>query len=127
MKSVPRKPIKWIGSSKKDLDKMPADVQDVFGHAIDLAQAGGKHPDTKPFHGHGAGVLEVVEDYSGDTFRAVYTIRFVGWVYVVHCFQKKSVRGIKTPKPDLELIDIRLKAATADYEAWMKTQNGVKK
>ena len=71
--------------------------------------------------------MEVVEDYSGDTFRAIYTIRFVGWVYVVHCFQKKSVRGIKTPKPDLELIDIRLKAATAGYEAWMKTQKGVKK
>lgn len=127
MKSVPRKPIKWIGSSKKDLDKMPADVQDVFGHAIDLAQAGGKHPEAKPFQGHGSGVLEVVEDYSGDTFRAVYTIRFVGWVYVVHCFQKKSVRGIKTPKPDLELIDLRLKAATADYETWLKTQKGVKR
>jgi phage-related protein len=127
MKSLPRKPIKWIGSSKKDLDKMPADVQDVFGHAIDLAQAGGKHPDAKPFLGHGSGVLEVVEDYSGDTFRAVYTIRFVGWVYVVHCFQKKSVRGIKTPKPDLELIDNRLKAATVDYEAWLKTQKEVKK
>ena len=127
MKSVPRKPIKWIGSSKRDLDKMPADVQDVFGHAIDLAQAGGKHPEAKPFQGHGSGVLEVVEDYSGDTFRAVYTIRFVGWVYVVHCFQKKSVRGIKTPKPDLELIDLRLKAATADYETWLKTQKGVKR
>lgn len=106
---------------------MPADVQDVFGHAIDLAQAGGKHPDAKPLQGFGSGVLEVVEDFSGDTFRAVYTVRFVSWVYVVHCFQKKSVRGIKTPKPDLDLIDSRLKAATADHGAWMKSQKGVKK
>lgn len=71
MKNSPRKPIKWIGSSKKDLDAMPAEVQDVFGHAIDLAQAGLKHPDAKVFKGHGSGVLEVVEDYFGDTFRAV--------------------------------------------------------
>lgn len=127
MKTLPRKPVKWVGSAKKDLDKMPADVQDVFGHAIDLAQAGGKHPDAKPFRGHGSGVLEVVEDYSGDTFRAVYTVRLEGWVYVVHCFQKKSVSGIKTPQPDLDLIDRRLKAAAIDHEAWIKAQKGVKK
>ena len=127
MKQIQRKPVKWVGSAKKDLDKMPGDVQDVFGHAIDLAQAGGKHPDAKPFRGQGSGVLEVVEDYSGDTYRAVYTVRFVGWVYVVHCFQKKSVQGIKTPQPDLDLIDRRMKAATADYEAWVKAQKGARK
>lgn len=124
MKNAPRKPVKWIGSAKKDLDKMPDDVKDVFGHAIDLAQAGGKHPDSKPFHGLGTGVLEVVEDFFGDTYRAVYTVRFVGWVYVIHCFQKKSVRGIKTPQPDVDLIALRLKAANDDYRAWVKSQKG---
>ncbi|PIQ56139.1 MAG: addiction module toxin RelE [Comamonadaceae bacterium CG12_big_fil_rev_8_21_14_0_65_59_15] len=127
MKQLPRKPIKWVGSSKKDLDKMPAEVKDVFGHAIDLAQAGGKHPDAKPFRGHGSGVMEVVEDYSGDTYRAVYTVRLESWVYVVHCFQKKSVSGIKTPKPDLDLIDQRLKVAAADHAAWLKSQKGAAK
>jgi phage-related protein len=127
MKTLPRKPVKWVGSAKKDLDKMPADVQDVFGHAVDLAQAGGKHPDAKPFRGHGSGVMEVVEDYSGDTYRAVYTVRLESWVYVVHCFQKKSVSGIKTPQPDLDLIDQRLKAAAADHAAWIKSHKGVTK
>ena len=85
------------------------------------------HPDAKLFHGSGSGVLEVVEDYFGDTYRAIYTVRFIGWVYVIHCFQKKSVRGIKTPQPDVELIGLRLKAAAEDYQAWVKTQKGVKK
>ena len=91
MISQPRKPLKWVGSSKRDLDAMPGDVQDVFGHAIDLAQAGGKHQDAKSMSGFGsASVLEVIENYRGDTFRAVYTVKFAGWVYVLHCFQKKS-------------------------------------
>ena len=78
---------------------MPEDVKDVFGHAIDLAQAGGKHQDAKVMTGFGsAGVLEVVEDDRGDTYRAVYAVKFAGWVYVLHCFQKKSKSGIKTPE-----------------------------
>jgi phage-related protein len=102
---------------------MPEDVKDVFGHAIDIAQAGGKHPDAKAMTGFGsAGVLEVVEDSRGDTYRAVYTVRFTGWVYVLHCFQKKSKSGIKTPKKDLDLIHTRPKAATRDFEAWRVTQ-----
>ena len=121
-----RKPIKWIGSAKRDLDAMPEDVKDVFGHAIDLAQAGGRHQDAKAMTGFGsAGVLEVVEDFRGDTFRAVYTLKFAGWVYVVHCFQKKSKSGIKTPKEDLALINARLKAAKQDYEDW-QTKQGVR-
>ena len=72
-----------------------------------------------------AGVLEVVEDFRGDTFRAVYTLKFAGWVYVVHCFQKKSKSGIKTPKEDLALINARLKAAKQDYEDW-QTKQGVR-
>ena len=122
-----RKPIKWVSSAKRDLDAMPEDVKDVFGHAIDLAQAGGKHQDAKVLTGFGsAGVLEVVEDHQGDTFRAVYTVKFAGWVYVLHCFQKKSKSGIATPKPDMELINIRLKAAKQDFEAW-QAQQGVRK
>jgi phage-related protein len=114
-----RKPLKWVGSAKRDLDGMPEDVKDVFGHAIDLAQAGGKQQDAKVLTGFGsAGVLEVVEDDRGDTYRAVYTVKFAGWVYVLHCFQKKSKSGIKTPKEDLDLIHARLKAAKLDFEAW---------
>jgi phage-related protein len=123
MSTQSRKPLKWVGSAKRDLDAMPEDVKDVFGHAIDVAQAGGRHPDAKPMAGFGsAGVLEVVEDFRGDTFRAVYTIRFAGWVYVLHCFQKKSKSGTKTPKQDLDLIHARLTAAERDFEAWRAKQ-----
>ena len=84
-----RKPLKWVGSAKRDLDAMPEDVKDVFGHAIDLAQAGGKHQNAKVLTGFGsASVLEVVDDHQGETYRAVYTVKFAGWVYVLHCFQK---------------------------------------
>ncbi|MDR2213176.1 MAG: type II toxin-antitoxin system RelE/ParE family toxin [Pseudomonadales bacterium] len=91
---------------------MPEDVQDTFGYALHLAQAGKKHEQAKPFKGFGsAGVLEVVEDDSGGTYRAVYTVRFQNAVYVLHCFQKKSTHGIATPKHDLDLIHERFKAA----------------
>lgn len=127
MSKQARKPIKWVSSAKRDLDAMPEDVKDVFGHAIDLAQAGGKHQDAKVMTGFGsAGVLEVVEDHQGDTYRAVYTVKFAGWVYVLHCFQKKSKSGIATPKPDLDLINTRLKAAKQDFEVW-QAQQGVRK
>jgi phage-related protein len=123
MSKQARKPIKWAGSAKRDLDAMPEDVKDVFGHAIDLAQAGGKHLDAKVMTGFGsAGVLEVVEDDRRDTYRAVYTVKFAGWVYVLHCFQKKSKSGIKTPKEDMDLIHARLKAAKLDFEAWQTKQ-----
>ncbi len=126
MSTQTRKPLKWIASAKRDLDAMPDDVKDVFGHAIDLAQAGGKHPDAKVLSGFGsAGILEVVEDHQGDTYRAVYTVKFAGWVYVLHCFQKKSKSGIATPKPDMDLITTRLKAAKQDFEAW-QIQHGVR-
>ena len=121
MSKQARKPLKWIGSAKRDLDSMPEDVKDLFGHAIDLAQAGGKHQDAKAMSGFGsAGVLEVVEDFRSDTYRAVYTVKFAGWVYVLHCFQKKSKSGIKTPKEDLDMINARLKAAQQDFENWQK-------
>jgi phage-related protein len=105
------KPLRWVGSAKKDLVAMPEDVQDTFGYALHLAQTGGKHAQAKPLKGfRGAGVLEVVEDHQGDTYRAVYTVRYASAVYVLHCFQKKSTSGIATPKPDMDLIDLRLKA-----------------
>ena len=121
MSKQARKPLKWIGSAKRDLDSMPEDVKDLFGHAIDLAQAGGKHQDAKALSGFGsAGVLEVVEDFRSDTYRAVYTVKFAGWVYVLHCFQKKSKSGIKTPKEDMDMVNARLKAAKQDFKNWQK-------
>lgn len=125
---IPRKPLKWVGSSKKDLDKMPEDVKDLFGFAIDLAQAGQKHSDAKPLKGFkSAGVLEVVENDEGGTYRAVYTVKLTDWVYVLHCFQKKSMKGIETPKADIGLIRARLKQAEADHAAWLAQLKEVKK
>lgn len=93
---------------------MPGEVQDTFGYALHLAQTGGKHAQAKPLKGFGsAGVLEVVESQAGSTYRAVYTVKIAGAVYVLHCFQKKSTSGIATPKPDMELVRERLKAALA--------------
>ncbi|SCX28836.1 Phage-related protein [Nitrosomonas eutropha] len=90
---------------------MPELVQDVFGYALHLAQIDQKHLDAKPMKGFGgAGVLEVVEDSQGDTYRAVYTVRYAEAVYVLHCFQKKSIQGVATPKPDVGLIKSRLTA-----------------
>ena len=109
---APAKPkrLEWIGSSKKDLEALPAEVVHVFGYALYLAQIGQKHEQAKPLRGFGsAGVLEVVEDRRGNTYRAVYTIRYAMRVFVLHVFQKKSKSGIATPKPDLDLIRNRLK------------------
>ncbi|MBI2753275.1 MAG: type II toxin-antitoxin system RelE/ParE family toxin [Betaproteobacteria bacterium] len=106
------KRLEWIGSSKKDLKALPDDVVDVFGYALYLAQIGQKHEQAKPLRGFGsAGILEVVEDRRGDTFRAVYTVRYAVRVFVLHVFQKKSKSRIATPKTDLDLIKERLKAA----------------
>ena len=104
--------LEWIGSTKKDLLALPEEVVDVFGYALYLAQTGSKHDQAKPLRGFGsAGVLEVVEDRRGDTYRAVYTVQFAARVFVLHVFQKKSKSGIATPKPDLDLIRNRLKVA----------------
>jgi phage-related protein len=109
---APVKPVVWIGSSRKDLRDFPAAVQDHIGYALYVAQRGGKHRDTKTLTGFsGAGVVEVVKDYRGDTFRAVYTLCFQGVVYVLHTFQKKSKTGRDTPRRDLDLIKQRLREA----------------
>jgi phage-related protein len=95
---------------------MPKEVRYVFGFAILLAETGAKHPHAKPMKGFGgAGVLEVVDDFQGDTYRAIYTLKFTGAVYVLHAFQKKSKRGAQTPKQDVDLIKERLKMARQHY------------
>ena len=106
------KPVVWIGSSRKDLREFPDIVQDHVGYALYVAQQGGKHRDTKALTGFGgAGVMEIVKDYRGDTFRAVYMLRYQGAVYVLHAFQKKSKTGRETPRRDMELIKQRLREA----------------
>lgn len=107
----------WIGSARNDLIDFPEAVQDEIGIALSVAQFGGKHPQAKPWKGEGAGVFEVVEDHKGDTFRALYTVKFEKAVYVLHAFQKKSPKGIKTARTDVELVSRRLKVASEDYEA----------
>lgn len=108
------KPLVWIGSSKKDLMALPVAVRKFFGHVLDFAQHGDQHEAVKVLKGFGgAGVLEVIEDDAGRTYRAVYTVQFEEAAFVLHCFQKKSKRGIATPKVDLEIIRARLKVARA--------------
>lgn len=110
------KPLFWVASTRKDLKALPEQVQDVFGYALYLAQTGGKHLDAKPLRGFdGAGVLEVVEEYQGNAFRAVYTVKFARAVYALHVFQKKSASGIATRQTDIDVIKQRLKAAQAHY------------
>jgi phage-related protein len=104
------KPVIWVGSSREDLREFPEPVQDHIGYALYVAQRGSRHRDTKTLTGvGGAGVVEVVKDYRGDTFRAVYMVRFAEAVYVLHAFQKKSKRGRETPRLDIELIKRRLR------------------
>lgn len=111
-----RKPIEWIGSSLKDLRAFPEEVKDAVGVALDVAQQGEKHESAKPLQGFGgAGVLEIIDDFDGDTYRAVYTVKFKGVVYALHAFQKKSKKGISTPKEEIDLVKKRLKAAEEHY------------
>ena len=119
------KPLRWVGSSLSDLRRFPDKVQQVMGYAFYRAQVGGKHPQAKPLHGFGgAGVLEVVEDFDGDAYRAVYTVRLAGAVYVLHVFQKKSKHGIATPRHEMELIRARLRDAEALHERINKSEKG---
>ena len=103
------KQLEWISTSLKDMRAMPEEVRRFFGVALFAAQIGGKHPEAKPMKGFaGSGVLEVVEDYNTDTYRAVYTVRFADAVYVLHVFQKKSKKGIATPQDEIAKIKARL-------------------
>lgn len=112
------KPVVWIASTKRDLKNLPDAIQDRVGYALWIAQGGKQHPQAKALKGFGdASVIEIIEDWQRDTYRAVYTVRFAEAVYVLHVFQKKSRRGAKTPKPEMAVIEKRLRDATEIHEA----------
>ena len=112
-----QKPVRWVGSSRKDLKSFPRSVQRDVGQALYAAQCGEEYPSVKALKGFGGrAVLEILASYHGDAYRAVYTVRFAGAIYVLHAFQKKSKKGIATPARELELIRSRLAAAERDYE-----------
>lgn len=115
--SKDEKPLHWVGSSKRDFLAFPDRVKDEMGNALGLAQFGGKHPAAKAWRGAGPGVFELVEHFDGDTFRAIDTVRFTEVIYVLHAFQKKSPRGIRTAQTDVQQVARRLKVAQQDYEA----------
>jgi phage-related protein len=110
------KPLYWIGSALKVLARFPSEVQRTIGFALSAAQYGGKHPSAKPWKGEGPGILEVVKDHDGDTYRAIYTVRFADAVYVLHAFQKKSAHGVATRQSDIALVRERLKLAQRSYK-----------
>lgn len=110
------KQLDFIGSSKEDLKEFPEEVRQDIGYALFEVQKGLKPTAAKPLKGFGgAGVLEIMENFAGETYRAVYTVKFQKVVYVLHCFQKKSKHGIKTPQQDINLIKQRLRVAEEDY------------
>ncbi|MGL5116441.1 MAG: type II toxin-antitoxin system RelE/ParE family toxin [Beijerinckiaceae bacterium] len=109
------RPLHWVGSAKADFMAFPTEVRSDMGYALGVAQLGGMHPRAKPWKGEGAGVVEVVERFDGNAYRAVYTVRFHGAVYVLHAFQKKSPSGIRTATQDVELVGQRLKRARDDH------------
>jgi len=111
------KPVRWVGSTREDLQAFPDEVKTDIGYALWVAQRGGRPPQVKPLRGivSGAGVLELVERHDGDAYRVVYTVRFAEAVYVLHAFQKKSRRGIKTPQHEVDVIRTRLRAAEQHY------------
>jgi phage-related protein len=112
---VQLRPLFWVASSRRDYMTFPARVQDGFGFELYLAQSGQHPPSAKPLRGLGGGMLELIDNHVGDTYRAVYTVRFAEAVYVLHTFKKKSKRGSKTPQTDIELIKRRLKAVIENH------------
>jgi len=119
------KPLIWIGSSKRDLMALPAEVVRFFGHALDFAQHGERHDAAKILQGFGGGgVLEIVKNDAGGTYRAVYTVTFGESIFVLHCFQKKSKSGIATPRKDIDMIRARLKIAEALAQEMRDAQSG---
>jgi phage-related protein len=117
------KPLIWVGDSLQAIQGFPDDVQDEVGYALFQAQTGKKHIKAKPLTGLGAGILEVVSDHRGDTFRAVYTVKLAGRIYVLHAFQKKSKTGIATPKSEIDMVKQRLKRAI-ELHATLEVKNG---
>ncbi|MBI3574986.1 MAG: type II toxin-antitoxin system RelE/ParE family toxin [Gammaproteobacteria bacterium] len=111
----PVRPLLWVASSKRDYGEFPPRVQDTLGFELFLAQTGQHPPSAKPLKGLGSGVVELIEDFDGDTYRTIYTVRFREAVYVLHAFKKKSKRGVATPGSDIDLVKRRLKDAESDY------------
>jgi|ERR1700741_1996826 phage-related protein len=119
---LPTRPLLWIASSKRDYKEFPPRVQDGFGFELYLAQTGQHPPSAKPLKGFGGAVLELIDDLDGNTYRAVYTVRFAEAVYVLHAFKKKSKRGVATPARDVALIESRLKDARSDHAIRLKQE-----
>jgi phage-related protein len=120
---LPIKPLRWVVPPKEELTDFPDPVVKEMGHALHVVQTGGKPENAKPLRGFGgAGVLEVIGDYHGDTFRAVYTVKLAGIVYVLHWFQKKSKRRSETPKQTIDLIKQRLRTAIQAYEREQRSE-----
>lgn len=114
---VSPKPVRWMGSSRKDLKTFPKPVQREVGQALYAAQCGEEYPSAKALKGFGGrSVLEIVASHTGDTYRAVYTVRFRDAIYVLHAFQKKSKRGKTTPRKEMRLIGERLAAAEQNHK-----------
>lgn len=103
------KELEWVSSSKKDLMKFPKEVMQEIGYALYVAQKGERYPKTKPFKGYGSGVYEIATEYDKNAYRTIYIVNLDKTVYVIHCFQKKSKHGIKTPKDEIETIKQRIK------------------
>jgi phage-related protein len=121
MNDIRPKELIWVGSSRKDLRGFPPVVRRTFGFALFAAQLGEMPPEAKPLRGfRGAGVLELIENYDRNTYRAVYTVRFATKIYVLHVFQKKSKRGIATPRHEINMIRERLKTAERLYAGNVK-------
>jgi phage-related protein len=118
--SRPLRPLLWVASSKRDYATFPAPVQDAFGFALFLAQQGQHPPIAKLMKGFG-GVVELIGNHRGDTYRAVYTVRLAAALYVLHAFKKKSKRGVATPQTDIAVIRRRLKDAEADHARRFET------
>jgi phage-related protein len=114
--AVGERPLHWVGASRRGLLRLPAPVVRQIGWALGIAQFGGKHPAAKAWKGVGPRVLEVCVSFDGNAYRAVYSLQFEPAVYVLHCFQKKSPSGVRTARPDVELVTRRLVAARADWE-----------
>jgi phage-related protein len=117
-----KKPIIWIGSSKKDFMEFPDGVRNEMGHALYIAQKGEKHRDAKPLKGFGGGsVIEIVQSDARGAYRTVYTVQMEKAGIILHAFQKKSKTGIKTPKQEIDLVEQRLKTAHQKYKEWLDT------
>jgi phage-related protein len=116
------RPLLWVASSKRDYRQFPRRVQSDFGFELFLVQTGQHPPSAKPLKGLGGGIIELAGDFAGDTYRAVYTVHFADAVYVLHAFKKKSKRGAKTPRSDIDLVKRRLMAAEHDYAQRFKQE-----